>query len=155
MFCVTLTILMIPLPQLMYQNVQEQVTEGEGCDECFDSPCDQSCDHQEEEQPLMKTNNYQFCWKALRSNQSANQSLFNKDQKTGMISSLQLVSIAGESSYQLFFACRACSPDRRAAAASMWPASFACDPWLEIATSKMRGGNNVNKSHKVSKGSLF
>lgn len=47
--------------QLMYQNVQEQVTEGEGCDECFDSPCDQSCDHQEEEQPLMKTNNYQFC----------------------------------------------------------------------------------------------
>lgn len=61
MFCITLTILMIPLPQLMYQNVQEQVTEGEGCDECFDSPCDQSCDHQEAEQPLMKTNNYQFC----------------------------------------------------------------------------------------------
>lgn len=80
---------MIPLPQLMYQNVQQQVTEGEGCDECFDGPCDQSCDHQEEEQPLMKTNNYQFCWKALSSNQSANQSLFNKDQKTGMISSLQ------------------------------------------------------------------
>uniref|UniRef100_A0A668VX42 receptor protein-tyrosine kinase n=1 Tax=Oreochromis aureus TaxID=47969 RepID=A0A668VX42_OREAU len=47
--------------QLTYQNVQQQVTEGEGCDECFDGPCDQSCDHQEEEQPLMKTNNYQFC----------------------------------------------------------------------------------------------
>uniref|UniRef100_A0A8C4EKW8 receptor protein-tyrosine kinase n=1 Tax=Dicentrarchus labrax TaxID=13489 RepID=A0A8C4EKW8_DICLA len=45
------------------QNVQQQVTEGEVCDEpkCCDGPCDQSCDHEEEEQPLMKTNNYQFC----------------------------------------------------------------------------------------------
>lgn len=51
--------------QLIYRNVQpEQVTEGEGCDEpkCSDRPCDQSCDHEEEEEPLMKTNNYQFCW---------------------------------------------------------------------------------------------
>uniref|UniRef100_A0A3Q1EX51 receptor protein-tyrosine kinase n=1 Tax=Acanthochromis polyacanthus TaxID=80966 RepID=A0A3Q1EX51_9TELE len=49
--------------QLIYQNVQQQVTEGEVCDElkCYDGPCDQSCDHEEEEQPLMKTNNYQFC----------------------------------------------------------------------------------------------
>lgn len=48
--------------QLIYRNVQqEQVTEG--CDElkCYDRPCDQSCDHEEEEEPLMKTNNYQFC----------------------------------------------------------------------------------------------
>uniref|UniRef100_A0A4W6C4I4 receptor protein-tyrosine kinase n=1 Tax=Lates calcarifer TaxID=8187 RepID=A0A4W6C4I4_LATCA len=45
------------------QNVQQQVTEGEVCVEpkCCDGPCDQSCDHEEEEQPLMKTNNYQFC----------------------------------------------------------------------------------------------
>uniref|UniRef100_A0A8C9YNP2 receptor protein-tyrosine kinase n=1 Tax=Sander lucioperca TaxID=283035 RepID=A0A8C9YNP2_SANLU len=44
-------------------NVQQQVTEGEVCDEpkCCDGPCDRSCDHEEEEQPLMKTNNYQFC----------------------------------------------------------------------------------------------
>lgn len=50
-------------PQLIYQNVQQEVTEGEVCDEakCCDGPCDQSCDHEEEEQPLMKTNNYQFC----------------------------------------------------------------------------------------------
>ncbi|KAM3612984.1 uncharacterized protein V6R79_018301 [Siganus canaliculatus] len=49
--------------QLIYQNVQQEVTEGEVCDEpkCCDGPCDQSCDHEEEEQPLMKTNNYQFC----------------------------------------------------------------------------------------------
>lgn len=52
--------------QLIYQNVQEpqeQVTEGEVCDatKCCDGPCDHSCDHEEEEQPLMKTNNYQFC----------------------------------------------------------------------------------------------
>ncbi|XP_029961306.1 macrophage colony-stimulating factor 1 receptor [Salarias fasciatus] len=50
--------------QLIYQNVeQQQVTEGEECDEpkCCDGPCDRSCDHVEEEQPLMKTNNYQFC----------------------------------------------------------------------------------------------
>uniref|UniRef100_A0A4W6C9Z8 receptor protein-tyrosine kinase n=1 Tax=Lates calcarifer TaxID=8187 RepID=A0A4W6C9Z8_LATCA len=49
--------------QLIYQNVQQQVTEGEVCVEpkCCDGPCDQSCDHEEEEQPLMKTNNYQFC----------------------------------------------------------------------------------------------
>lgn len=50
--------------QLIYQNVEpEQVTEGEGCDEpkFYDRPCDQSCDHEEEEEPLMKTNNYQFC----------------------------------------------------------------------------------------------
>jgi hypothetical protein len=26
-----------------------------------DGSCDQSCEHEEEEQPLMKTNNYQFC----------------------------------------------------------------------------------------------
>uniref|UniRef100_A0A665U136 receptor protein-tyrosine kinase n=1 Tax=Echeneis naucrates TaxID=173247 RepID=A0A665U136_ECHNA len=33
------------------------------CDEpkCCDGPYDQSCDHEEEEQPLMKANNYQFC----------------------------------------------------------------------------------------------
>ncbi|XP_034545156.1 macrophage colony-stimulating factor 1 receptor [Notolabrus celidotus] len=50
--------------QLIYQNVQQQqVTEGEVCDEpkCCEGPCDESCDHEEEEQPLMKTNNYQFC----------------------------------------------------------------------------------------------
>nr|XP_046261801.1 macrophage colony-stimulating factor 1 receptor [Scatophagus argus] len=49
--------------QLIYQNVQQEVTEGEVCDEpkCCDGPCDQSCDHEEEERPLMKTNNYQFC----------------------------------------------------------------------------------------------
>lgn len=51
--------------QPIYRNVQlEQVTESEGCDEpkCSDRPCDQSCDHEEQEEPLMKTNNYQFCW---------------------------------------------------------------------------------------------
>ncbi len=49
--------------QLIYQNVQQPVTEGEACDvpKCCDGPCDQSCDLEEEEQPLMKTNNYQFC----------------------------------------------------------------------------------------------
>lgn len=49
--------------QLIYQNVEQSVTEGEVCDvpKCCDGPCDQSCDHEEEEQPLMKTNNYQFC----------------------------------------------------------------------------------------------
>ncbi|KAM3866531.1 macrophage colony-stimulating factor 1 receptor [Diretmus argenteus] len=49
--------------QLMYQNMQQEVMEGEACDEpkCCEGPCDQSCDHEEEEQPLMKTNNYQFC----------------------------------------------------------------------------------------------
>lgn len=58
--------------QLIYQNVQqpqppqqpEQVREGEECDRskcCCGGPCDQSCDREEEEQPLMKTNNYQFC----------------------------------------------------------------------------------------------
>lgn len=52
-------------PQVIYQNVQQQIAEGQVCDESkgFNSPCDQSCDHKEEEQPLMKTNNYQFCWK--------------------------------------------------------------------------------------------
>ncbi|XP_072251920.1 macrophage colony-stimulating factor 1 receptor 1-like isoform X2 [Leuresthes tenuis] len=49
--------------QVIYQNVKQEVTEGEVCDEpkCCDGPCDQSCDQEEEEQPLMKTNNYQFC----------------------------------------------------------------------------------------------
>uniref|UniRef100_A0A7N8XSV5 receptor protein-tyrosine kinase n=1 Tax=Mastacembelus armatus TaxID=205130 RepID=A0A7N8XSV5_9TELE len=49
--------------QLIYQNVEQQVTEGEECGEplCCDSPSDQTCDHEEEEVPLMKTNNYQFC----------------------------------------------------------------------------------------------
>ncbi|KAF7668449.1 hypothetical protein LDENG_00011930 [Lucifuga dentata] len=41
---------------------EQQVMGGEECDEpkCCESPRDQSCDHDEEEQPLMKTNNYQF-----------------------------------------------------------------------------------------------
>ncbi|XP_061541250.1 macrophage colony-stimulating factor 1 receptor [Phycodurus eques] len=53
--------------QLIYQNVQQQVTEAEEpeeCDQpkCCDTPCEQSCDpEEEEEQPLMKTNSYQFC----------------------------------------------------------------------------------------------
>lgn len=50
--------------QVIYQNVQEQqVTEDEVRDQakCYGDRCDQSCDHVEEEQPLMKTNNYQFC----------------------------------------------------------------------------------------------
>nr|XP_057919434.1 macrophage colony-stimulating factor 1 receptor isoform X2 [Doryrhamphus excisus] len=51
--------------QLIYQNVhQEQVTPDQECDEskCCDDPFDQSCEPSEEaEQPLMKTNNYQFC----------------------------------------------------------------------------------------------
>ncbi|XP_056151580.1 macrophage colony-stimulating factor 1 receptor [Lampris incognitus] len=49
--------------QQMYQNVQQQVMMDEVCNEpkCCDGPCDPSCDHEEEEQPLMKTNNYQFC----------------------------------------------------------------------------------------------
>ncbi|XP_061642956.1 macrophage colony-stimulating factor 1 receptor isoform X2 [Phyllopteryx taeniolatus] len=57
--------------QLIYQNVQQQqqqVTEAEEreeCDQpkCCDTPCEQSCDpeEEEEEEPLMKTNSYQFC----------------------------------------------------------------------------------------------
>ncbi|XP_072295619.1 macrophage colony-stimulating factor 1 receptor 1-like [Eucyclogobius newberryi] len=60
--------------QLIYQNVQQQPQqpqqpagqdrEGEECDRpkcCCHGPCDQSCDREEEEQPLMNTNNYQFC----------------------------------------------------------------------------------------------
>lgn len=50
-------------PQLIYQNVQQQVTECEVSDALkhCDGPRDPSCDRQEEGQPLMKTNNYQFC----------------------------------------------------------------------------------------------
>uniref|UniRef100_A0A673XCG7 receptor protein-tyrosine kinase n=1 Tax=Salmo trutta TaxID=8032 RepID=A0A673XCG7_SALTR len=53
-----------------HQNVQLQqdmmVEELELCDDndepkCCDGSCDQSCEHEEEEQPLVKTNNYQFC----------------------------------------------------------------------------------------------
>ncbi|KAM4586512.1 macrophage colony-stimulating factor 1 receptor [Fundulus diaphanus] len=49
--------------QVIYQNMQQEVTEADAYDKpkCRDGPCDQSCDHEEEEQPLMKTNNYQFC----------------------------------------------------------------------------------------------
>uniref|UniRef100_A0A8C7ZK33 receptor protein-tyrosine kinase n=1 Tax=Oryzias sinensis TaxID=183150 RepID=A0A8C7ZK33_9TELE len=49
--------------QVMYQNMQQQVPEGEECEDlkCYNIPCDQSCDNEEEEQLLMKTNNYQFC----------------------------------------------------------------------------------------------
>lgn len=49
--------------QLIYQNLHQEAAEGEACEEpkCCDCPCDQSCDHEEAEQALMKTNNYQFC----------------------------------------------------------------------------------------------
>uniref|UniRef100_A0A3B4AX69 receptor protein-tyrosine kinase n=1 Tax=Periophthalmus magnuspinnatus TaxID=409849 RepID=A0A3B4AX69_9GOBI len=46
------------------QEQEQQRREGEECDQpkcCCHGPCDQSCDREEEEQPLMKTNNYQFC----------------------------------------------------------------------------------------------
>lgn len=51
--------------QLIYQNLHQDIAEVEVCEEpkCCDCPCDQSCDHEEEEQTLMNTNNYQFCWK--------------------------------------------------------------------------------------------
>ncbi|CAB1337048.1 unnamed protein product [Coregonus sp. 'balchen'] len=57
-------------PDQQHQNVQLQqdmmVEELEPCDDddepkCCDGSCDQLCEHEEEEQPLMKTNNYQFC----------------------------------------------------------------------------------------------
>ncbi|XP_077465236.1 macrophage colony-stimulating factor 1 receptor [Stigmatopora argus] len=64
--------------QLIYQNVEQeeeeeeeeqaagdhrQVTEADDRDrpKRRDGPCDQSCDSEEEEQPLIKANNYQFC----------------------------------------------------------------------------------------------
>ncbi|XP_061758118.1 macrophage colony-stimulating factor 1 receptor [Nerophis ophidion] len=52
--------------QMMYQNVDQQlqVTEVEDRDatECCEDPFERSCELSEElEQPLMKTNNYQFC----------------------------------------------------------------------------------------------
>lgn len=49
--------------QLIYQNLHQDIAEVEVCEEpkCCDCPCDQSCDHEEEEQTLMNTNNYQFC----------------------------------------------------------------------------------------------
>ncbi|KAK7922799.1 hypothetical protein WMY93_009701 [Mugilogobius chulae] len=49
------------------QQDQEQGQGREGDEQCdrpkcsCHGPCDQSCDREEEEQPLMKTNNYQFC----------------------------------------------------------------------------------------------
>ncbi|MED6287095.1 Macrophage colony-stimulating factor 1 receptor 1 [Characodon lateralis] len=48
--------------QVIYQNMQQEVKEADANDKpkCGNGPCDQSCDHEEEEQPLMKTNNYQF-----------------------------------------------------------------------------------------------
>lgn len=93
-------------PQLLYQNLQQQVTEDEVCDEpkC---PCDQSCDHEEEEQPLMKTNNYQFCWRPwLPINQQNNHS------STGRSAVIQYHSQPPDSCRelppQLFFARRVC-----------------------------------------------
>ncbi|MEQ2161916.1 Macrophage colony-stimulating factor 1 receptor 1 [Goodea atripinnis] len=49
--------------QVIYQNMEQEVKEVDANDKpkCGNGPCDQSCDHEEEEQPLMKTNNYQFC----------------------------------------------------------------------------------------------
>ncbi|KAK5611429.1 Macrophage colony-stimulating factor 1 receptor 1 [Crenichthys baileyi] len=48
--------------QVIYQNMQQEVKEADANDKpkCGNGPCDQSCDNEEEEQPLMKTNNYQF-----------------------------------------------------------------------------------------------
>ncbi|XP_030649990.1 macrophage colony-stimulating factor 1 receptor [Chanos chanos] len=51
--------------QVEYKNLQQDVLDEEP--EPFepskysDESCDQSCEQEEEEQPLMKTNNYQFC----------------------------------------------------------------------------------------------
>lgn len=47
--------------QLMYQNVKPLMDKECDGPKCCNGPCDQSCDHEEEERPLMKTNNYQFC----------------------------------------------------------------------------------------------
>lgn len=59
--------------QLIYQNLHQDISEVEVCEEpkCCDCPCDQSCDHEEEEQTLINTNNYQFCWKPISSFQPA------------------------------------------------------------------------------------
>ncbi|XP_055782592.1 macrophage colony-stimulating factor 1 receptor 1-like isoform X2 [Salvelinus fontinalis] len=51
---------------LSQQQQDMMVEELELCDDndepkCCDGSCDQPCEHEEEEQPLVKTNNYQFC----------------------------------------------------------------------------------------------
>uniref|UniRef100_A0A8C9VJF9 receptor protein-tyrosine kinase n=1 Tax=Scleropages formosus TaxID=113540 RepID=A0A8C9VJF9_SCLFO len=53
-------------PEQTYQNVQqdapdEQASESFDTPKCCEESCDQACDHEEEEHPLIKTNNYQFC----------------------------------------------------------------------------------------------
>ncbi|KAJ8015320.1 hypothetical protein DPEC_G00024900 [Dallia pectoralis] len=58
--------------QVMYQNMEQEDMLGEELAPCHDKgdkeetvfcdgSCDPSCEHEEVEQPLMKTNNYQFC----------------------------------------------------------------------------------------------
>ncbi|XP_056457039.1 macrophage colony-stimulating factor 1 receptor 1-like [Gadus chalcogrammus] len=52
--------------QAGYQNMEDAPGDGPDCDQeeplpCPLGPCDQACDQQEEAQPLMKANNYQFC----------------------------------------------------------------------------------------------
>ncbi|CAL8263962.1 unnamed protein product [Lota lota] len=50
--------------QAAYQNVEDAAVAGHDCDQDGPTPClspSRSCDHLDEAQPLMKTNNYQFC----------------------------------------------------------------------------------------------
>ncbi|XP_036403975.1 macrophage colony-stimulating factor 1 receptor [Megalops cyprinoides] len=52
-------------PDQLYENTCQDLLgeQPDNCDapKCCEESCDQSCDQEEEDQPLMKTNNYQFC----------------------------------------------------------------------------------------------
>lgn len=128
--------------QLIYRNVQpEQVTEGEGCDEpkCSDRPCDQSCDHEEEEEPLMKTNNYQFCWVRPKTGKPI---WFVNKQWESWISRGTAAPSGPQDSCSYFFlfvlfvcpsSFHVCPPDRQAAAEQTCDLLL-CRAWLRFAT---------------------
>lgn len=147
-------------PQQIYQNLQQQVEEGDVFEEpkCCDGPCDQSCDPEEEEQPLMKTNNYQFCWKALTADQSANL-LVTRQPTTRTVGSASWpqchgsITTAGQLQRRLrsYFlpAASAHQTDKQLQQACDL---LLCRPWLEFAVSntdcRHTGRKHDDKPHK-------
>lgn len=154
-------------PQQIYQNLQQQIEEGEEFEEpkCCDGPCDQSCDPEEEEQPLMKTNNYQFCWKALTADQSANLLVTRQPtiRTVGSASWPQCqssITTTGQLQRRLrsYFlpAASAHQTDRQLQQACDL---LLCGPWLEFAMSNTNCGHtrrkHDDKPHKHPKIILF
>lgn len=129
--------------------MKQEVGEGDA-DDKPKRPCDQSCDHEEEQQPLMKSNNnYQFCWNLqTTAHWQTNHSSEKYEGRPKHFAELQAV-VALSATSRLLAQTDDCSD-----ACDSPP----CRPWLETATSAPSAdteGENMSGGHTIIQSCIF